>query len=676
MISSDNLEHKLDDILKAQTLDERTIEEIIVSDENGVVFCTRPAEEKAFGRMPDELISRQLIRQNTCSPEESARIRKEISERLRITGYWEGEFVNRKRDGPLLTKFVRITTLEYDGKKYLVRIQGVITEKVASDISELKRADAAQAYLAAIVESSNDAIIGKTLQGVITSWNKGAERIFGYTAQEIIGLPINTLIPPDRQEEGVEILERLRRGERIEHFETVRVRKDGKAVDVSLTILPIKDSSGRIIRVSKVARDISERKRADAEREELLMREKAARAEAQAVNRSKDEFISLVSHELRSPLNSILICSQTLRSSPTDAEQIRQTCEIIERNTRTQLRLVEDLLDIARIAGGKLRLDKRPTDIVPVITDALDAVRPMAEAKGIKLCAQYGQRSEIVIGDPVRLQQVIGNLLSNAIKFTPEGGRVELWLERSGEDLCIWCSDTGAGIERTFLPYIFDRFYQADSSDSHRHGGLGLGLALAKHLVQLHGGTIKAASEGPGFGSTFTIRLPLAGGTEITWAEPPALCSKSTSNLPVTATIEGVRVLAVDDQQEAREVLAGFLSKCGAVVTAVSSGSEALSILADPPNGEQPDVLICDIAMPGVDGYEVMKRVRTLETERRVKWSQRIPAIALTAMASREDWVCALSAGFNMHVAKPVELVELATMISSLVRERSESVGE
>jgi PAS domain S-box-containing protein len=676
MISSDILEHKFDEILKAQTLSERMIEEITVCDENSIIFCTKPAEEKTFGRTPEELISRQLIRQNACSPEEDARIRKEISEKLRITGYWEGEFVSRKQDGTPLIKFARITSLEYEGKKYLVRIQGDVIEKVVPDVSDQEHAEAAQAYLAAIVESSDDAIIGKTLQGIITSWNKGAEKLFGYTAAEIIGLPINTLIPPDREEEEVEILKRLRRGERIEHFETVRVKKDGRLFDVSLTISPIKDSSGRIIGASKVARDISERKRADVEREELLMREKAARAEAQAANRSKDEFISLVSHELRSPLNSVLTYSQMLRSSPHDAKRIKQTCEIIERNARTQLRLVEDLLDIARIVRGKLRLDMRPTDIVPVLADALDVVRPMAEGKGIRLCPHYDQRPEIIIGDPVRLQQVICNLLSNAIKFTPEGGRVELWLERSDEDFCIWVRDTGAGIDPAILPYIFDRFRQADSAGLCGEGGLGLGLALAKHLIEQHGGTIKAVSEGRGYGSTFTIRLPQSAQSEFFNVEPLALRTESTIQLPCTVTIEGVRVLVVDDQPEAREVLAGFLRKCGAVVTAVSSGSEVLSILADQPDSERPDVLICDIAMPGEDGYEVMKRVRALETEQRVEWSQQIPAIALTAMASKEDWVCALSAGFNMQVAKPVEPAELATMISSLVRDWSKSRGD
>ena len=541
------------------------------------------------------------------------------------------------------------------------------------------------------MESFNDAIFSKTLQGIITSWNKGAENLFGYTAAEIIGRPINTLIPLDRQEEEVEILERLGRGERIEHYETVRVRKDGTLVDVSLTISPIKDSDGQIIGGSKVARDISERKRLEealrlseakfhglleklpaaaytcdaeglityfnqraaqlwgrepklndhedrfcgsfklfsiegapithdrcwmalalqedkeyngqkimierpdgtrliglahvnpirdasgkllgavnvvvdfsdrkqsaVEREELLVKEKAARAEAQAANRAKDEFISLVSHELRSPLNAILGYNSMLRSNPHDAEQVIQTCDIIERSAQTQLQLIEDLLDTARIASGKLRLEMRPIDILTVLNNALDVVRPAADAKGVSLQTLNELKSEVVAGDAVRLQQVIWNILSNAIKFTPQGGRVELRLECKGEDICIAVSDTGVGIEPEFLPHVFDRLRQADPSSSHRYGGLGLGLALAQHLTELHGGTIEVASEGIGFGSTFTIKLPLLAQSRLFEMELPALHIEGAIDLLDTATIEGVKVLAVDDQQEARELLADF----------------------------------------------------------------------------------------------------------------------
>jgi PAS domain S-box-containing protein len=795
MISGGILERELEEILKSQTLEESMIEGLSVSDENGIIFCTGLAENKMSGWVQDELISQQLIRQNNCSCQESTRS-DEIMERSQITGHWEGKFVNRRNDGTLLAKFAQITTLEHGGKKYWVRIQ--------KDITERKRAEVAQAYLAAIMESSDDAIIGTTLQGIITSWNKGAERLFGYTGAEIIGLPVNTLIPPDRQGEEVEILERLRRGERIEHFETVRVRKGGTPVNFSLNISPIKDSSGRIIGATKIARaigererleeaprigeagfrgllerlpvgayicnadglitcynqraaeiwgsaprrtggedrfcdpfkfytpdgtplhhdqgwlalalnegddrkgreivierpdgtrisalthanpmrdasgtligvvnvllEIGDRKRTEMEREELQKKENGALAEAQAANFYKDEFLSLVSHELRSPISSILVYNHLLRSSPHDEEQIDRTCEIIERNARTQLGLIDDLLDTARIVSSKLRLDMRPTDIVPVLVNVHNVVRPAAEAKGIKLRVHYGQTSEMIIGDSARLQQVTWNLLSNAIKFTPSGGRVELWLERNDEELHIIVSDTGIGIDPEFLPYIFDCFRQTDPSGPPRQGGLGLGLMLVKHLVELHGGTIEATSEGLGFGSVFTVKLPLAKQTESIEAEPPTLRPEGAIMQPDKQMIEGVRVLVADDQKDARAELADFLRKCGAVVVAVASGIAALSMLDDPLSDERADVLICDVALPDKDGYAVVKRLRALEATRGVKTSQRIQAIALTATESQDDWVHARGAGFDMCVPRSVEPAELATMIAGLLRNGS-----
>jgi PAS domain S-box-containing protein len=499
MISGDILEHALVEGLNLETLVLGSmVEGVSVSDENGIILYTNEAEDRIFGRDRGELIHQQLIRRN-ISNEKKAEIINETNGRLRIAECWDGEFINRKNDGTLLTTFARITVLEYGGKKYCVRIQ--------EDITERKRAEVAQFYAAAIVESSEDAIIGKSLQGAITSWNRGAERLFGYSAAEIISEPIKRLIPSERQGEEVEILEKLKRGERIEHFETVRVRKDGAAVDVSLTISPIKDGNGGIIGASEIARDISERKRAEMEREELLMREKAARAEAQMANRSKDQFISLISHELRSPLNSILGYNRILRSKPHDEAQVSRICEIIENNARTQLRLIEDLLDTARIISGKLRLDMRPIDIGPLLSASLDVMRPVAETKCIELLMHCDSSPGIIKGDAVRLQQIICNLLSNAIKFTPIGGQVELRLARSGDGIKIVVSDTGRGIEPEFLPFVFDRNSQADSSGSQRQGGLGLGLALVKHLVEVHGGTIEAASEGVGRGSTFTVTL-------------------------------------------------------------------------------------------------------------------------------------------------------------------------
>jgi signal transduction histidine kinase/ActR/RegA family two-component response regulator len=454
--------------------------------------------------------------------------------------------------------------------------------------------------------------------------------------------------------------------------EIIIERPDGSRLAVLAHANPIHDESGKLAGSVNILIDINDRKHAEMEREESLMKERAARAEAQAANRSKDEFLSIVSHELRTPLNSILGYNNILRSNPHDTARIRQTCDIIERNARIQLRLVEDLLDTSRIVSGQLRLSRRPTDIVPLLAGALDVMRMEAKAKGVELLAYYSPKTGVIIGDAIRLQQVIWNLLSNAIKYTPRGGRVELWLERSSKHVNIVVRDTGIGIKPESLPHIFDRFCPTDPSSSREHCGIGIGLALVKHLVELHGGMIKAASGGPGQGSIFTVTLPLAEQTGFFSPDLPAIRTEEEAiQLYERAMIDGTRVLIVDDQEEARAALAHFLGKFGANVTAVSSGAEALSILVDLSDGEQPDVLICDIAMPDEDGYSVLNRVRQFEAKRGVKMSHEIPAIALTGMAQSEDRMRALSAGFRMHLAKPVEPAELIIVIASLVGERA-----
>jgi signal transduction histidine kinase len=444
----------------------------------------------------------------------------------------------------------------------------------------------------------------------------------------------------------------------------------------------------------QVACQRDELRRIAEERERLLAREKQAREQAEAATRAKDEFLAVISHELRSPLNAILGYNRMLRRNSKDSGLLNKTCDIIERNARMQLQLIEDLLDSARIISGKLRLEMRLMDIAPVVNDALDVVRPAAEAKGVQLrivdCGlraaeegdTIGEEPAIVFGDATRLQQVVWNLLSNAIKFTPKGGRVELGVGRDAELFRIFVSDTGKGIEPDFLPHVFDRFYQADGSSTRRHGGLGLGLSLVKSLVELHGGEVRAESEGEGRGSTFTVMLPLAINSGMAAVERPALATfagaatgartEGSILLPDGVTIEGVRVLAVDDQEEARVTLSNFLGKCGAVVTTASSAAEALAFLSDHLGGERPDVLVCDIAMPGEDGYSALRRVRALEHERGVTPQQQIPAIALTAMARSEDRLQALNAGFKMHVCKPVEPAELVIVIASVVGQRGQ----
>jgi PAS domain S-box-containing protein len=605
---------------------------------------------------------------------------------------YEGrEIVIERPDGSRRTVLAHVNPFYNEAGKLLGAVNIVV------DITDHKKAEAVMAQMAAIVESSDDAIVSKDLNGIITSWNKGAQKLFGYTAEEVIGKSITILIPPDRENEESYILDRIRRGEEVDHYETVRRRKDSSEIAVSLTVSPVRDKTGKVIGASKIARDISERKRAEIEREELLLKETAARAEAEAANRGKDEFLAIVSHELRAPLNAILGYNYMLREETPDAARLKSSCDVIERNAKMQLRLIEDLLDSARIASGKLRLELRSLDISPVIADAIDMMRPAAEAQGVLLrvvkedgsgpeeSAPPNPQPAIVRGDAARLQQIIWNLLSNAIKFTPAGGRVELRAERAEGHIRIIVSDTGNGIPPEFMPYVFDRFRQADSSGSRRYGGLGLGLALVKRLVELHGGKVEAASEGHGRGSTFTVTLPLETQSEPVAVEPQALILAAGVNskaqtqgaipLPAGVTIAGLRILVVDDQEDARDLLADFLGLYGAVVTTASSGAEALAILSNLSARARPDILICDIAMPMEDGYTALRQMRALEAARGVATSQRIPAVALTALTGDEERLRALSSGFQAHVAKPVDPGELILVINNIAgmwRQKSE----
>jgi PAS domain S-box-containing protein len=661
----------------------------------------------------------------------------------------------------------------------VLNIEGNNSGRVWSyrDVTERHLAEITARRLAAIVTSSNDAIIGKNLNGIITSWNSGAELIFGYSAEEMIGTSITRLIPSDRQEEELEILSRIRRGERFDHFETLRLAKDGRQLNVSITVSPIKDSTGHVIGASKVARDITERKdavererqllaetatannkfraffeqgplfagimaldgsiieanrlsleacgytreqvvgkrfwdcpwwrqsedlmqqiklavaetaagqifeaempyfvadgsqrmvrlivipikdeagritflaptgsditdlkRAESQRDDLLQAERAARTAAERASLLKDEFLATLSHELRTPLNSILGWSQIMRNKSADSELIAQGLEVIDRNARAQAEIIEDLLDMSRIISGKVRLNVERVDlssIVQTVIDPLDGV--------------------VVSGDGNRLQQVLWNLLSNAVKFTPSGGRIQVLLERINSHLKISVIDTGDGIAPEFLPYVFDRFRQGDASTSRRHGGLGLGLSIVRQLVELHGGSVGVKSDGPGRGSTFTVSLPLT----VVQLYPDPATSRRHPRQPflgktnVNVEIEGVRVLLVDDELDARALLKRILEDFQAIVTVAESADEAIEFL----QAGKFDVLVSDIGMPGEDGYSLIRRIRSLGAAR----GGDIPAIALTAYARGEDRIKAVAAGFQMHVAKPVEAIELVTMIA------------
>jgi signal transduction histidine kinase/ActR/RegA family two-component response regulator len=391
---------------------------------------------------------------------------------------------------------------------------------------------------------------------------------------------------------------------------------------------------------------------------QLLQQEQRARADAEAANRLKDEFLANLSHELRTPLNAILGWAVMLRGGQLDPDVTARALESIERNARAQQQLIEDLLDMARITSGKLRLDVRVVDLVQVIEAALDTVRPAADAKSLHLHAVLDPRAGPVSGDPSRLQQVIWNLLSNAIKFTAKGGRVQIRLQRVNSHVEIVASDSGSGIAADLLPHVFERFRQADSTSARHQGGLGIGLALVKHLVEQHGGTVSAASPGPGLGATFTVKLPMLLHPYL--SPPDAVHPTAWRNAaaPSRPLLPRVKVLVVDDEPDTLALFRGILAESGAEVREADSVTAAMGVLAD----WRPDVLVTDIGMPGEDGYGLIDRVRALDAAR----GSPLPAVAVTAYDSLQDRIRILSAGFQFHLPKPVEPAELLAVVASL----------
>lgn len=702
----------------------------------------------------------------------------------------------------------------------------------AADFIQRFAAEEAAARLAAIIDSSDDAIVGKTLDGVITSWNKGAERIFGYTEAEAIGRHITLIIPDERRAEEDEVLARLRRGERIDHFETERQTKDGRRLTISLTVSPIRDGAGRIVGASKVARDITERKllaeqqrraeqnarflayvsaelatlsdyrttlekvarlsvpafadwcAVDMLREddtverlvvthsdpakvqmvkELQLRwpldrsaprglakvlrdgesdwspdipesileeaaeddeharvlrelglrsyicapirsrrktvgaltfataESGRRYEArdvltaedlayrtsiaienaklyhalQQADRRKDEFLATLSHELRTPLNAIVGWTHILRDSGLASDTARRAADIIHRNAMVQSQLISDILDVSRIIAGKMRLDIRPVDLASVVQASLDAVMPAAEAKQVRLEPALDPKAGPISGDPERLQQVVWNLLSNAVKFAPaKEGRIHVRLEAINSHVRLTVEDNGPGIDPDFLPYIFERFQQGDASSTRKHQGLGLGLAIVRHFVELHGGTVRADNRAGRRGAIFTVELRRRSVAAAPMASPAVIERHPLAEEAVwfqsAPSLQGLRVLVVDDEPDARELVATVLKRCGAQVTAVASAREGLAALRQ----ERPHVLLADIEMPEESGYDLIREVRNLPAE----LGGLTPAAALTAYASTADRMRTLDAGFQIHVPKPVQPPELVAVVASLAR--------
>jgi PAS domain S-box-containing protein len=730
----------------------------------------------------------------------------------------------------------RIEGLGAGADEYLVKPFGA-RELLASVGSQLRLARlrgesqravrSVEAYLAAIVDSADDAILSKNLDGIIQSCNRAAERLFGYAAEEMIGRPVRMLIPPERQKEEDEILARLRRGETVDHFETVRVTKDGRRIDISLTISPVRDSSGVIIGASKIARDITAVKRAEQERLRLLeesatvtralnevgaivasdldkdrvvqavtdagteltsaefgaffynalsesgesytlytisgapreefskfpmprntevfeptfkgagvvrseditkdpryghnpphhgmpaghlpvrsylavpVKERSGAvigglffghsqagrfteqherlavgvaswasvalenaslyASIQEASRLKDEFLASLSHELRTPLNAILGYARMLRSRIVAPEKQDKAIETIERNATSLTQIVEDVLDISRIVSGKIRLNVQSVDFPDVVRNAVDAITPAADAKGLRVETVLDPQATPISGDPERLQQVLWNLLSNAVKFTNRGGKIQVRLERVDSHVEVVVSDTGIGIAPEFLPYVFERFRQADAGMSRERGGLGLGLSIARQLAEMHGGTIEASSAGVGRGATLRLKLPLMIVLPRAADEPRTHPrSQPAARQSAIADLGHLHVLVVDDDRDALSLVVEVLEAASARVTAANSAAEALASL----DAEPPDVIVADLGMPHVNGFEFIDRVRRHHDPR----VRELPAAALTAYARSDDRMKALRAGFHIHLAKPIDPAELVTTIAALAR--------
>jgi len=477
--------------------------------------------------------------------------------------------------------------------------------------------------------------------------------------------PMAALHPEDEAAVRTDVQTALQRGEPIELEYRLRSARDGSYRWHAVRFLPQRDPEGIVTGWIGTATDIENFKRAQDAHADLAVKEREAREAAEAANRAKDEFLATLSHELRTPLNAMVGWTHMLRSRTLSADKAQKALETIERNARAQAELIEDILDVSRIIAGKLRIEIHPVDLPSIVDVAVDAVRPAAEAKGIVLERRTGELPQRFSGDAVRLQQSIWNLLSNAIKFTPAGGRVELDVRADDGQVIVQVTDTGCGISPDFKPYVFDRFRQLDSSSKRTHGGLGIGLAIVRHIVELHGGSVTCESAGADRGATFTVRLPIRTEESAPIAVAPEVrqagAMRPSSDEMVDLT--GIKVLLVDDEPDARELLTEVLQQCGAIVVATHSADEAMRLIPR----ERPAVLLSDIGLPGEDGYKLISRVRALPPEQGGK----LPAAAITAYARSDDAIRALAAGYQRHAPKPIQPTTLAALVAGLANMHS-----
>jgi PAS domain S-box-containing protein len=610
---------------------EHSWDAVALLDATGTVLFATPSTERVVGYTPAEFRGRNAL--DLVHPDDLPRVSRLFADLLAEPGRTvTAPYRYRHKDGSW-------RWLEGSGTNLLgdPAVGAIVAQY--HDVGERRLAEEARLRLAAIVDSSDDAIVGKDLDGVVTSWNRGAERLYGYSAAEVEGKPISLLMPPDRPDELPAILGRLRAGERIAPFETVRRRKDGSLVEVWVTVSPIKDPAGRVVGASAIARAITAQK----ELEEELRRRAEALAEA---DRRKDEFLHLLAHELRNPLAPIFNGLEVLRLAGPDPQRREQAEGMIQRQARHLARLVDDLLDVARIGRGAIRLQRERLDLARLVRTTAEDHRPALERAGLALAVTVPETPVWVNGDGTRLAQVVGNLLDNAANFTGRGGRVTVTVEvdREGRRAEVQVADTGAGIGREVLPRLFEPFGQADQSLNRAKGGLGLGLALVKGLTELHGGGVTARSAGPGRGTEFVVRLPLE-------PEPAALAGPPTAR---KANGERLRILVVEDNHDAAETLRILLELFGHEVEVAHSGPEGV----EASRRRQPDVVLCDIGLPGLDGYGVARAVRQDPATAGAR------LIAITGYGSDEDRRRSREAGFDLHLTKPVDPADLQPLLT------------
>jgi PAS domain S-box-containing protein len=525
----------------------------------------------------------------------------------------------------------------------LHRTRGRLAAKVRdleADAEALRQGEEVRARLGAIVDSSDDAIVSKNLDGIIMTWNAAATRMFGYTAEEVIGRSITIIIPHERLNEETRTLSLIRRGEAIEHFRTIRLRKDRTPIPISLTVSPIKNAAGKIIGASKIARDISLQVQAETERATLFAREQAAREEAEAANLAKDEFLAMLGHELRNPLGAISNAVLVLERLGQPGDATAGARGIIARQTRHLSRLMDDLLDIGRVMGSKIELGRKPTDLCEVVETAVTTPRESGQLD--RHVVTFTGEPAWIEADATRIDQIVNNLVTNALKYTPAGGSIRILVTQAGGTAELRVEDNGAGISADFLPRVFDLFTQGAAPLDRQQSGLGIGLTLVKRLVELHDGSVEVKSEGQGTGTVVTVRIP-GTATATKAAEPPR-----------PPDVAARRILIVEDNDDAREMLRTLLELSHHTVREATDGPAAIEAA----RGFRPDVAIIDVGLPGLDGYAVARSLRASpETER-------TRLIALTGYGTAKDAARAREAGFDAHLVKPVDPGRLAEVLA------------